>query len=73
MSARSDAADTRHDTGQLLYRPALAELLKAAQLRYLQIGILDITITVEENLYLTVSLKPGYGVNTNLFHFGTLP
>ena len=73
MGPWSDTADARHDAGQLLYRPALAELLKAAKLRYLEIGILNIAVVIEKNLYLAVSLKPGNGVNTNLFSFCTLP
>src|SRR4030042_3805621 len=66
MGTRSDAADTRHDARQFFYGPALAELLKAAKLRYLEVGILNLTVTIEKNLYLAVSFKPGYGVDTNL-------
>src|SRR4030042_4596829 len=68
MSARSNTADTRHDTRQLFHRPALAELLEAAQLRYLEIGVLHFAVGVEKNLYLAVSLEPGNGVDTDFCH-----
>jgi hypothetical protein len=69
MGARSNAADTRHDTGQLLDGPAFTELLEAAQFRYLEIGVLDLAVGVKKNLYLTVSLESGDGVNTDFNHF----
>ena len=68
MGARSDTADARHNTRQFFYRSAFAKPLKATQLRYLEIGIGNITIVVKENLYLAVSLQPGYRVNGNLLH-----
>ncbi|GAI45937.1 unnamed protein product, partial [marine sediment metagenome] len=42
---------------------------QTAQLRDLKIRILNITLIIEKNLYLAMSFKPGYRVNTNLFHF----
>jgi hypothetical protein len=69
MCPWSDTANSRDDSGHLLHRSSLAEFLKTPKLRYLKVGILNITLIVEENLYLTVSLKPGYRVNTNLLQF----
>ena len=71
VRARSDTADTRHYPGHFFNRSALAELLEAAQLGYLKVGIAHTPIVVQENLYLTVSLQPGNGVNTYLVHFAS--
>ena len=69
MSPRSDTTNSWDYAGHLLNRSSLAEFLKTAKLRYLEIGIGNITFIVKKNLYLAMSLKPGYRVNTNLFHF----
>ena len=69
MSPWSDTANSRHYPGKLLNRSALTEFLKTTKLRYLKISILNITPVVEKNLYLAMSFKPGYWVNTNLFQF----
>jgi len=55
MGPRSDTADSRDYSGHLLDRPSLTELLEAAKLGYLEIGILDIALAIEEDLYLAVS------------------
>jgi len=68
MGTGSDAADPRHNTGQLLDRPALAEFLKATKLRYLKVGIGNIAGIVKENLYLAMPFQSGYGINGYFFH-----
>jgi hypothetical protein len=68
MSARSDTAYTGYYTGHLLNRPALAELLEAAKLGDLEVGIGNITVVVEKDLNLAVPFKPGYRVNCDLLH-----
>ena len=71
MCPWSDTANARDDAGHLLNRSSLAEFLKTTKLRYLKVGILYLAVTVEEDFYLAVSFKSGYGVNTNLFHLHT--
>jgi hypothetical protein len=68
MGAWSDATNSSHYPGQFLDRSSLAELLEATQLRHLEVGIGDITVVIEENLYFAVAFQPGYGINANLFH-----
>jgi hypothetical protein len=68
MSPRADTADARGYPWHFLHRPTLTKLLKAPELRYLQIGISDIALVVKEDLYLAVSFKPGYGINGDLLH-----
>ena len=52
----ADAADIGHDPGHLLYGPADAEPLEAAQLRHLEIGVLNIPLVIEEYVDLAVPL-----------------
>jgi hypothetical protein len=46
VRARSDAANTRHNTRQFLDRPAFTEPLKAPQFRDLKVDILDFALIV---------------------------
>ncbi len=55
MRPRSDTAYARDYPRQLFNRSALAEFLKTAKLWYLKIGILHITLLVQEDFNLTVS------------------
>ncbi|MBA7705116.1 hypothetical protein ES703_113940 [subsurface metagenome] len=72
MGSGADPTDARGYPGHLLNRSSLAEFLETTKLRYLEIGIVNITLIIEENLYLAMSLKPGNRVNSNLFHFTLL-
>jgi hypothetical protein len=72
MGARSDAADTRDDTRHFLDGASLAELLEAAQFRYLEIGVYDFAFLIEEYFYLAVSFQSGNGVDTDFCHFISL-
>jgi len=67
---RADPADTAGELGHVFGLPALAELLEPAQLRDLQVGVLDLALVVEENLNLPVPLQPRDRVNRDpLAHF----
>jgi hypothetical protein len=49
------------------------ELLKAAQLRYLEVCIRNFPIVIEENVNLSVTLKSSYGIYLDVLHsFSTL-
>ena len=56
---RADAADPAREDGHLLDRPADAELLEAAQLRDLEVGVRDLAVVVEEDLDPAVALESG--------------
>ena len=50
----------------LLDRPALAELLEAAQLRHLEEAVPDVALLVEEDVDLPVALEAGDGVDRDV-------
>ena len=64
----TDAADAGRQVRHVLGRPAHAELLEAAKLRNLQIGVRHVPLLVEENVDLAVAFEPGNGINRNAFH-----
>ena len=64
----ADAADPRRQVRHVLGRPAHAELLEAAKLRNLQIGVGHVALLVEEDVDLAVTFEPRNGINRNTFH-----
>ena len=59
MGLGADAADPRRQVRHVLGRPAHAELLEAAQLGNLQIGVGHIALVVQEDVDLAVTFQPG--------------
>ena len=68
VSLRAHAADARRDARQLLDRAADAEALEPAQLRDLEVDVLDLVVVVDEDLDLAVTLETGDGIDGYLFH-----
>ena len=68
MGLGADAADAGRQVRHVLGRPAHAELLEAAQLRDLQIGVGHVALLVEEDVDLAVAFQPRDGVDGNAFH-----
>ena len=64
----TDAADARRQVGHVLGEPTDAELLEAAQLRDLQVGVLHLAFVVEEDVDLAVPLQPGDGIDGDPGH-----
>ena len=64
----ADAADAVGDARHLLGRPADAELLEAAQLRDLEVGVRDVALSFEEDLDLAVTFEARDGINGDLLH-----
>jgi hypothetical protein len=58
MCAWSNTTDTGDDARHLLNGAAFAEALEAAQLGYLQIGVLNLAVIVQEDLYLPMPFQP---------------
>ena len=67
MADRADAADARGDAGHLAVGPALAELLEAAELDDVELGVGHVAGVVHENADLGVALDAGHGINDNAF------
>ena len=63
VADRADAADARHQRRHFGKRAAFAEFLKAAELRNVEAGILDVAVLVEVQRDLRVALDAGYGIN----------
>ena len=63
MADRADAADARGDAGHFAVGPALAELLEAAELDDVELGVGDVAGVVHEDADLGVALDAGHGVN----------
>ena len=61
------------DGWQFLDRPAFAEFLEPPELGDLEIRILDFSLVIEEDLDLSMALKPGYGINADVLHSTFLP
>ena len=72
MGLGADAADPRRQVRHVLGRPAHAELLEAAQLRDLQVGVGHVALVVQEDVDLAVAFEPGDGVDGNTLH-GLIP
>jgi hypothetical protein len=70
MGHGADAADARGDLRHVLGAPPLGELLEAAQLRDLEVGPVDTTVGIEEDVYLPVPLKPCQRVDDNRIAHG---
>ena len=68
MGLGADAADPRRQVRHVLGRPAHAELLEAAQLGNLQVGVGHVALVVEEDVDLAVTFQPGDGINGNTLH-----
>ena len=72
MGLGADAADAGRQVRHVLGRSADAELLEAAQLGDLQVGVGHIACVVQEDVDLAVTFKPRDGVDGNTFHGETL-
>ena len=68
MGLRADAADAVGQRRHVLDRSAHAERLEATQLRDLEIGVLDVTGIVEEDLDLAVTLQARDGIDGDACH-----
>ena len=64
----ADAADAGRQVRHVLGRPAHAELLEAAQLGDLQVGVGHVALVVEEDVDLAVAFQPGDRIDRNAFH-----
>ena len=73
MGLRADAADAGRDPRHLLDRPADAELLEAAELRDLEVGVRDVPVVVEEDGDLAVAFEPGDRIDGDGLHLTRLP
>ena len=70
---RTYSADPCCYARHFLNRSANTELLKAAQLRYLEVCVRDFPIVIEKNVNLTMTLKSSYGIYLDVLHdFSTL-
>ena len=68
VSLGAHAADARRDARQLLDRAADAEALEAAQLRDLEVDVLDLAVVVDEDLDLAVTFETGDGIDAYFSH-----
>ncbi len=68
VDERSNAADARRDPGDLLHRPAHAELLEAAQLRDLEVRLGYVAGVVQEDGDLAVAFQARDGVDLDFLH-----
>ena len=66
MADRADAADARHDRRHLVERAALAELLEAAELGDVEVGVGDLAGVVEVDGDLGVALDAGDRVDDDV-------
>ncbi len=64
----ADAADAGGQVRHLLGRPALAELLEAAQFGDLQVAVGHISLVVQEDVDLAVTFQSRDGIDGNTFH-----
>jgi hypothetical protein len=64
----TDAADARGDTRHLVKRAAFGELLEAADLRHLKLGISNLAGIVELNGDLAMAFDAAYRLNRNALH-----
>src|SRR3990172_3531727 len=70
MRLGADAADAVGQVGHVLRLPADAELLEAAQLGDLEIGVGDLALVIEEDVDLAVTFQAGNGVDRDALHLG---
>jgi len=63
MRHRADAADARHQAGHLIKRSALGELLKAAHLRYMEVRVFHLALSVELDGDFAVAFKACDGID----------
>ena len=68
MRLGADAADAGGEVGHVLGGAAHAELLEAAQLRNLQVGVGHLALVVEEDVDLAVAFQPRHGVDGYTLH-----
>jgi hypothetical protein len=66
----TDAAQALHHHRQLPERPALHELLEAAELDDVQSHLMDAVVRVEQDRHLAVALDAGHGVDRDAAHAG---
>lgn len=71
MGTGTDATDPGGYPRHLLHWAALAELLKAPELRHLKVSIDHIAAVIKEDLYPAVAFKPGYGIDGYFFRYFT--
>ena len=62
---RADAADARHQAGHLVKGTAFGELLKAAHLGDVEVGVLHFALVVEVNGDLAVAFQARDGIDRN--------
>ncbi|MBA7667795.1 hypothetical protein ES703_75895 [subsurface metagenome] len=61
-------AKTRCDSWYFLNRSAFTKLLETPQLDNLEVGVLDLALVIEKNVYLCVAFQPsGRGYANNFF------
>ena len=65
---RADAADAVGEGRHVLHGTADAERLEASQLRDLEVGVLDVTGLIEDDLDLAVTLQARDGIDADACH-----
>ncbi len=68
MGDRANPADAGGDYGHELGRASDAEGLEAPQLRDLEVGVLHLSLFVEEDGHAAMPFEPGYRVDGYLLH-----
>src|SRR5580704_3284567 len=68
MADGADAADARSNARHLVIRAAFGELLEAAHLSHLELGVGYFAIVIELNGDLAVALNAAYRLNYNALH-----
>ncbi len=63
VAHRANAADPRHQRGHFVERPALAELFKAAELRYVKARVRNLPLLIELNCNFPVAFNAGHGID----------
>ncbi len=69
VGTRAHSAQTGSDLVHLVDRPADAELLETAKLGHLPVGVLYVTLVVQEDLDLAVAFQPGDGIDGDPLRF----
>src|SRR6185437_4184427 len=65
MRHRADAADTCHQGRHFVERPPLAEALKTAHLRHMEISVRYFTVFIEMNGDFAVPFQARHGIDGN--------
>jgi hypothetical protein len=68
MSFGTDAADPGGDPGKFLHRAANAKLLESPQLGDTEIGVVDVSVIVHEDVDPAVTLQAGNRVDRDRLH-----